>query len=560
MKRKLLSFIMLFAVTICFIGGCKKDDDTNEQEILVDNGKEIIAKIGENVYSADQVYGDLVDLSSNAEYIYEELEDLLIKNAVLVTDSMRSRIVNEVEKWKKDIKDNATMNGTSYKEALNAALVSEGVSSEEELIEKKIFALQEEIITNQYWNNNKERYYNQYFNDGYVYHISQIVVNVSKSDYQDEFGLSFTDSAEKLYKIIDALIKGESFYNVAIQYSDDSNTRDNGGDMGMVTLNDTSLSNEVKYALASYSIYQENAQLSHPEYMDEVYLNGIEAIPQKYIDLLGEIYNDTSIKYISSGLDSSRVYGRNIIGNNLFNTRTYRVLQSDGDVDVKEYSNIRMPLTEVAGFDIKSTQNIIVNDEGHPILVVRSDTGIHFISIKKSAFAGEDELKKYYSTEIDELDGYTTYLESVVAAKGESVKAETIEKLENLAREYAIMKVSGNSDFAGNENFIRYDMFNEYLNKTYNGVKFEIVDEQIKEIIEKYINTQKEYIQAKINLKFDEGYEKNANYAKSENSQIKTKEIPILSCLEQDTDKKYKCKYSRESGFEVYTASVGGAD
>ena len=89
MKKKILSFIMLFAVTFCFAGGCKNDND--DQEVLVKDGKEVVAtikvkdqdgKVHEKDYTADQLYEDMIDSSTNAEYLYQELEDLLIKTVV----------------------------------------------------------------------------------------------------------------------------------------------------------------------------------------------------------------------------------------------------------------------------------------------------------------------------------------------------------------------------------------------------------------------------------------------------------------------------------------------
>lgn len=570
MKRRLLSFIMLFAVTFGFVSGCKSEEN-DEQSILVENGKEVIAKINDVSYTADQIYNDLLDYNGSAEYIYEQLEDLLIKTAVNVPRSTRSRIENEVEVWKKDIKENASMNGISYKEALKTALEQEGVSSEEELIEKKIFSWQEETITNMYWEANKDNYYNKYFETRYVYHISQILVSVSTNGNYDYFDVEPSSSvAKKLYDVTNSLLSGEDFYNVALLYSDDSNTANKGGDMGMVTLNDTSIPDEVKYALASYSIYVEGKELSmgpQPEYLDTTYGSGIEAIPQHYIDLLGEVYDDGE-KYISSSSDTtltSRVYGRNVIFNNLFNSRTFRYLQTDGVKNAETFENVKMPLTDVAGFGSAGEQKILVNEvaneEGKvaPILVVRSDKGIHFISIKKSATVDIEELHRYYSTEINETDGYKTYLESVIDMNGESVKDETIEKLKALATDYAIMKVSDNSSFAGNQDFIRYDMFRSYLNKTYNGVEFKITDSRVASIIDQYINSKKEYISDKLRNYFNEKYELYANKAEYSDTELVLKQIPILKCFEKDTDGKYACKYTYKNGFEVYASTTGGA-
>ena len=554
MNKKILSFIMLFAVTFCFATGCKNDNE-NEKPVLVANGKEVIASINGVNYTADDLYGELVGNSASAEYLYEQLEDLLIKTAIPVTDSMKSRVNNEVEKWKKEVKDNATINGTSYKEALKTALSEEGVSSEEELVEKKIFALQEEFIKNKYWEENKDQYYKNYFTNNYVYHVSQILVSISTNGNKDYFDVEPSEStAGKLYEVSNALLNGENFYQVAQRYSDDTNSKDKGGDLGLITLNDTSIPDEVKYALASYSIYYENAELNYPEYFDEIYETGFEVIPESYVQVLGETYNeDSSIYHITSTSGTislySRVQARNILFNNLYNSRTFRLLQSDeGTKNVKEISNAKMPLVEVAGFEsAATTKNVVVNEENAPILVVRSDKGIHFISITKSAFAGEEELLKYYSKEVDDTDNYRTYLEKAIDATD---KEERLAQLESFANDSAIMKVQGNTEFSGNEDFLRYDMFISYLDKTYNGVKFEIINETVKNVVLGYITAQKEYVSTKINNVFNQGYETLANKeGEYGNSSNVMKNIPILKCLDNKG-----CTYTHEEGFKAYTA------
>lgn len=554
MRKRILSFVMLFAITFCFISGCKKDDNA-EQEILIADGKEVVASIDEVNYTADQLYSDMIDLNSNAEYLYEELEDLLIKTVVPVTDSMKNRISNEIEKWKKEVKENATINGTAYKEALKTALEEEGVSSEDELFDKRIFELQEEIATNQYWSNYEENYYNEFLKNRDVYHISQILVSVSTNGNKDYFDVEPSEAtAEKIYKVASELMNGESFHIVAQKYSDDTTSKPLGGDMGIVTLNDTSIPDEIKYALASYSVYFENADIQYPEYLDSVYGAGVEAIPQEYIELLGEVYDEQSTVYhitTTSGTVSlySRVQGRAILFNNLFNSRTFRFLQSNNAIDNVDEYDVKMPLVDEYGFEDASKQNIVVNDEGYPIIVVRSDKGIHFISINKSAYAGEEELKKYYSKEIDRTDDYVTYLEGAFSDSDESTR---LEKLNGFANEYATMKVSGNSSFTGNDAFIRYDMFESYLN----GSRFVIKNEKIKNIVLNYIRGQKEYVQLKIDNVFDSGYEKlSLSEEKYANSSVVTKEIPILKCLDNKG-----CTYTYENGFKAYTSGGGSGE
>lgn len=556
MKKKFVSIIMLFAVTFCFVTGCKKDNDNKEQEILKDkNGKEIIATINGNNYTANDVYDEMLTNSASVEYMYEKLEDLLISTIVPVTSTMRNTVTNEVEVWKKEIKENASISGISYKDALKAGLKEEGVSSEKELIEKKIFAWQEEILTSKYWRDNEDNYLRKYFENRYVYHISQIVVNVSSNENYDYFNVEPDKNVfKKLYDVVNSLATGIPFYQVAVEYSDDA-SYSNGGDLGMVTLNDTSLVEEVKFALASYSKYVEGMNIENvPEYLDVVYKDGIEAIPQSYVDKLMEkdaygdyFYEDETTKYINSlpsSFDNSRVYGRNVIFNNLFNSRTFRVIESETSSKAESVDYVRMPKEDVVGFDVKGTRNVLVNDEGNPILVVKSSKGIHFISIKKSPSVGVEELLKYYSTEIDEADEITTYVEKSIDP---SVQEQRISEIKALAKEYAILAVGDNSTFVGNEDFIRYDMFLDYLGESNQGVKFELSD-TIEEMIIGYIENQKTRVENQINNEFLEKYEIYANKAEHADNPLIVKEIPILKCLKEKA-----CTYTYSEGFKVYT-------
>ena len=101
-------------------------------------------------------------------------------------------------------------------------------------------------------------------------------------------------------------------------------------------------------------------------------------------------------------------------------------------------------------------------------------------------------------------------------------------------------------------------MFKTYLNGTYNGVKFEIVDEKVKTAILQYIDSEKEYRKTKIENVFSQGFELHANKDEIENSALFTKEIPILNCMNKDGNNKYMCTYSYKEGFKSYTSVTGG--
>ena len=230
MRKKVVSFIMLFAMTLGFVGGC--NDEQNEDSILVAEGKEVIAKINGVYYTADDVYGSLITSNSNASFLYEQLERKLIETVIQISDGAKSRIENEILAWKKNIETNSALKGTKYEDDLKTALEDEfGVSSEEELLEKKIFELKESTLLNQYKEEMNDTYYNSYLATRNIYHVSQILISVNENREYDYFNIEINkDQAKKLYDVVSQLQKGESFYNVALQYSDDSSSKNNGGD------------------------------------------------------------------------------------------------------------------------------------------------------------------------------------------------------------------------------------------------------------------------------------------------------------------------------------------
>ena len=90
-------------------------------------------------------------------------------------------------------------------------------------------------------------------------------------------------------------------------------------------------------------------------------------------------------------------------------------------------------------------------------------------------------------------------------------------------------------------------MFMYYLNGEHNGVKFEIKNENIKNIVLNYINSQKEYVEKKISNVFNLGYDKLANLENEYSNTINvSREIPLLKCLDNKS-----CTYTYKDGFTV---------
>lgn len=540
MKRKIFAFIMLSILTLSFASGCNK----NKEDIYVKDGKEVIFQIGEEYYTADALFGEMTISTDNLGAFYDKVKSLVIKTVAPVDQTMRNTVESQITAWENNIKSTANSSGTSYKEAKAAGLASEGVSSVDELREKKLFALQQTKVETKYWKEKEANYYSSYLRENMVFHVSEILVKLSQGSTLDMVQKTISEKeAKKIADITSRLINGEKFYNVAI-LSDDETKNKQGGDLGLVKLSDSEISNEVKYALLAYAAYEENANINL-DYadLDSLYENGIEGIPLTYVEKLETLASDTDFRVKSYDYYNLRMYPRSIIFNSLFNTKMFRFLVNDGEDAAEKnntalYNNIKMPATETQGFLDASNQYVVMNDNGYPIIVVRDSKGLHFLSINMTPFAPDAD--KYYATKPDENDDFNAYVE---LAPNDAEAKNREDELKTFAKAYATFTI-GN----GNATFLDYDMIKQYMEE----YEISIVDQRLSDYFNAFLTER--IALAKLSFQKDREYEisnlaANIKVAKSERLQ---KELVPLICI----DDKTHCKQTYANGF-VYDGGEG---
>ena len=547
MKRKIFALIMLAIITFGFASGCTQE--VSNEPYMID-GKEIVFKVGDNYLTADDLFGKISINSENLDSFYNEVRDVVIKRAAPVDQTMINTVDSEIDAWELRVKNTANTNGTSYAEAKEAALETEGVESLEELRENKLFALQVKKAKDRYWKNEEQNYFNSYIEENLVFHISSIFVSISQTSTLDMVQKTLSDNeAEKIADISNRLVNGEKFYNVAL-LSDDSETKDNGGDMGLVSLITSELKQEIKYALLAYAKYQQGATINIDTgaYLDSYYESGIEAIPSSYIEKLDEVKGlNSSVDFVVNNYEyySNRMLPRNVIFNSLFNTAGFRYLVDEDENAssksyVQEYNNVKMPATETQGFLQESSQYIIVNSSSHPILVLRTPTGVYFISINMSPF--DQNALEYYDSTPDLEDDFLSYVE---LAKNDEEKESRIEKLDDFADNYATFSYG-----LGNENYLEYDMVKQYMQ----DYQISIVDPDLSSKFESYLTDRINHAKLVFNNLHSANILKISDYIEFSKSSIIQKEFVPLICLE--TGEKQNCTHTRTAGF-VYD---GGAD
>ena len=562
-KRRLIPLSMMLLCSLCFSSACSNSSTTETNVIATVNGNKI---------TAEGIYNGLLYNETTAKYVYDILERALIQSAIPETSIMRTSVEKEVEDWQQELKDNAVLNGTNYKDDLKTALETEGVSSVEELINNKIYELQKKRAKEKFIESHKEEYTKGYIDANYLYHVKDIQLAISSSSTStDLYNLSMTDTeAKKLYQALNELVTGESFYNIASYYSSNTSNK-NGGDLGVISLNDTDITNELRYALVGYSSIVEGKYSSFnfpttddTKTLTDLYSAGMQTIPYSYIKRLNEIdendpndpdreyYASTTQYYYSGGSTSSsnlstkRFYYRNIIFNNLLNTKTPKFITvSQEDVDAGANAvkmNVLTPTIDTVGYsDTKSEEYVLTNEAGNPYVVFKDSKGLHILSIEKTPFA--TDLYDYYSYEAKD-DEYYSYIESGVNTD------EKIAEINSFSEKF-VSRDYGSSE--ANEQLVSFAMFKYYLNSSDNG-GFKITDETVAKMINQYINAQTELADKTVSSDFEGYYREYANIVWLRTQDFIIKEIPLLACLEKSNNQ-WGCTYKYGEGFKKYGGS-----
>ena len=562
-KKNLMTISMMLLASLCFSTACSKSSTTETNVIATVNGKKI---------TAENIYNEMLYNENTAKYLYEKLERALIQSAIPETRSMRTKVADEVERWRNQIEENSELNGTVYKDDLQTALEEEGVNSIEELIENKIYALQKEYAKEQFIDANRETYTKAFIDANYLYDVSDIVISISNSSTTtDLYNITLSSSeAKKIYDVFNELVTGEKYYNIASYYSS-GNTASSGGSLGIVTLNDSSITNELRYALIGYSsiIERKYNEFKLPvtqetKNLTDLYEAGMQTIPYSYIKSLNDVetstsssetkyYESTSNYYYSSGgnsvSSSSKVYYRNIIFNNLLNTKTPKfitVTQEDVDAGAKAVKmDVLTPNVDSAGYsDTKTSQYVLVNDLGNPYVVFKDDNGLHITSIQKTPFAS-DIYDYYASKKVD--DEYSSYIEL-----GNNPEAR-LEEVNELAERYVTKDYGTNQ---ADEELVGFAMFRYYLDKKDNG-GFKITDDRVKALINQYINAKSDLADLKVTSAFEGYYKTYANIIWLRQQDFIVKEVPLLSCLVKNEKGQWSCIYKYGEGYKVNNGGTG---
>lgn len=211
MKRKIM-FISIILFSIIFICGCGNTK--------LKNGSEVAFKTKGKNFTADSFYTEIkkkYGVSIMVDMIDKQIFDGMYKD----DEEIEKKANNQIENLKQQYSD-------SWEQTLKDA----GYDNESKLKEEFVINFKKEKAIKDYVKKSiKEDELKKYYNENSAGDISAKHILI-KVDTSTEDGLTDDEAKEKAEKLIKELDKGADFSKLAKKNSDDTGSKEKGGDLG----------------------------------------------------------------------------------------------------------------------------------------------------------------------------------------------------------------------------------------------------------------------------------------------------------------------------------------
>lgn len=463
----------------------------------------------------------------------------------LTLSEIEAKADSDIKEQKQKAKDNASSNGTTYDKEWNNILDSYGVDNTKDLKNVFIYNREKDEISKWYLNNNIDQLRKEYIgvdatgakvestaDSALPYHIRHILVKAEAGAKDFYNGTISAAEAKHLYNTISKLKDGkQSFAQIAYDESDDGSGQSAYGDVGIVTNQIQSsgslqMVSEFQLGVYAYDMLSNKTNAGdtiatglgfNGEYKDtektikETYkeTTDLVKVPYDAVEKIGayaDVEKDDYGNLLSDG--NSMVYPRNIIWNKYFNHhQIFVITNAEGNVGenknnttnkteienaANEFKNLTTTnykdygdrFVNVEGICANTNEKVLTDGQGHVIVGVRSEFGIHLMVIQKSIydFANADvSLEEYYTTEVPtsptypkngdvEKDTYVNFIKTTTATQY-NTRANTVKDsikgfdstyeyrlYESLMKEFA-----NNISFSGEEGKKLNDAIDNYI-------------------------------------------------------------------------------------------------
>lgn len=510
MKKSAISLSLLLLLGATTLTACNSGD----VKPLVIDGKDVLFSYGDKNFTADDLLGNegsytysFLKSEEGARELYNAIEKAIIQQEVEVDDNIKNAVAFKMDEWKEKVSTYATENGLTERMAEKALLAQEGFETRKDLEDSYILAEQKTQLNKNYQANNLE----PKVKDGkidineasllkdYVSNATPMIMKhvlVKTADTGNVFAQANITEQEsiKLGTVVKRLALGNktsnSFAEVAVDESDDGSAK-NGGNLGIVD-EYTSFVNEFKLGVYSSIAYNAKASGDTEKYnqvvsslsLDKTMFEAdgiyetvdyivVEDVVKDLIDNAHSVGNQVPGK----DEDYSR-FPRNIAFNKYFNFSGFKYLKVNDKTALAGSGNENDVRTNDQGF--------VVDENNNPIVVTRSEYGIHFISVTWSSLDHtlEDSVE-YFMTNLN-LDGIENgYYKNPLFNKGYTESVATLEKnrkTEIEGRVTNFLQGGYASSVSADEQIMAYKMFKAYQSKV------NVNDEEIAKAVNDYVD------------------------------------------------------------------------
>ena len=521
MKKKLL---LLSMISVIALAGCGEVTQRTDDE-----GNNVIVKIGDTNYTANELFGEYSNTSTGAQQYFNAVYDVLINAVQKETTSISQAVRTEFDNFIEKAETAAKENNTSSKAEISKALEAAGVEDEAELQQVYLLDKKKEAYEDKFYENNVNDSLLKEYIDYYApYHIRHILVKTSSGDSLFEGTIS-KDDANNLADVVMELARGnQSFGTIAKAHAanGDTGSANQYGDVGIMSTT-TGFVSEFKYGIYQYdSLYNDAAKtnveaynirqaakaykgsplIPYAENSDEVALlsGSINRIDYSVFTSLKEYASFELNNITESNLKEDKNLPRNILFNQYLNNHALGVITKGSATGV---SDTRFQTVDGLSADDSEEEKILCDEAGRPILVTRAGTGsgeegyqgIHFIIIQKSPFVDTDSLTSYYDTKAYAESENPSSLNSYVTF----IKSSSIDEYNDRANDLK-------SSIKAIDSYMNYRIYEQALKEAGNVEFGEVDGISVKTLIENYIDANR----------YSTAYNANVDYVKSWDSYI----------------------------------------
>lgn len=321
-------FVLLIAVVfVAFIVMYAVDYFNNKPvEITAkeENGQYLIYSIGDQKYTADDLYADLEDAYGTVT-LYREFDRLVCDKAISTTSEMENIATNQA----------AALLQTYSEDELNPQLQALGFSGVNELSDYYIYLQKSLQLRTDYLKEHYDEYVAPYIEENHPKVISHILVKVAdvekvtNEDGTTSYVANPTEEEQEKLNLILEDLKVKSFADVAKEYSDDTSAS-NGGLLGYfddtnttyveVFRNTTKTLGEGETSEVITSEYGYHIIYCNSENVDDLY---------GYNDFINAIYGEDVVLYNAPLLEKAKELGITIDNEKLKNSLMEQIAKQE---------------------------------------------------------------------------------------------------------------------------------------------------------------------------------------------------------------------------------------